>query len=145
MKQNKSNDLAIDKFMSSVGLLVRKMRSASPSGLMDLSWTQKGVVIRLDSDGPATIAELARAEGVKPQSMGAVISALEELSLVERKPHESDGRQFVISVTPKGRSLRKSGRDERRMWFTQALAKLGKKDQEKLLEVGEIIKRLVEQ
>jgi DNA-binding MarR family transcriptional regulator len=145
MKQNKSNDLAIDEFMSSVGLLVRKMRSASPSGLMDLSWTQKGVVTRLDTEGPTTIAELARAEGVKPQSMGAVISALEELGLVERRPHESDGRQFVISVTPKGKSLRKSGKDERRIWLTQAMAKLGKKDQEKLLELGEIIKRLVEQ
>ena len=69
-----------------------------------------GVMRRLDTDGPATTADLARAEGVKPQSMGATIAALEEKGIVERKPHPTDGRQMNIALTAKGATVRKDAR-----------------------------------
>ncbi len=99
---------------------------------------------RLDKDGPATTAELARAEGVKPQSMGATIAALEERGLVERTPHATDGRQVNIELTAKGAALRKSVRDAKRTWLAQAVAQLDKQEKETLFAAGKIIKRLAE-
>lgn len=99
---------------------------------------------RLARDGPATTADLARAESMKPQSMGATISALEEMGLVERKPHPTDGRQVNIELTAKGAAVRKSAKDAKRTWLAQAMAQLDEQDRETLFKAGDIIKRLVE-
>ena len=124
-----------------LGLLIRKMRAASPSE-SDFSWTQKSIIVRLDDKGPMTISDLARAEGVKSQSMGTAISALEEMRIVERHPHPTDGRQINIHLTSHGMALRKLGRDSRRSWLAQAIAKLEKQDQETLLKTIHILKQV---
>src|SRR5882757_2691608 len=77
----------------------RRIRSAAAE---ELSLTEGAVLVQLDKNGPATTADLARAESVKPQSMGATIASLEERGLVERKPRRTDGRQMNIVVTAKG-------------------------------------------
>jgi DNA-binding MarR family transcriptional regulator len=135
---------AIDALKNALGLLVRRMRAAAPSEQHELSWTQKSVIVRLDRDGAMTSAELARAEGVKPQSMGTAITHLEELGIIEKKSHASDGRQLVIKLTAKGAAVRKNGKDASRAWLAQAVATLDKKEQAILFDAGEIIKRLAE-
>jgi DNA-binding MarR family transcriptional regulator len=127
----------------SIGLLIRRMRAAAASD--GLSLTEAAVLKRLDVDSPATTADLARAESVKPQSMGATIATLEEQALVERKPHPTDGRQFNIQITAKGRALRISHRDAKRTWIAAAVAQLDEKDRETLFKAGEIIRRLAGQ
>jgi DNA-binding MarR family transcriptional regulator len=99
---------------------------------------------RLAREGPATTADLARAEGMKPQSMGTTIAALEETGMVERKPHPTDGRQVNIALTAKGAAVRKSAGDAKRTWLAQAISQLDEDEQETLFKAGEIIKRLVE-
>ena len=98
---------------------------------------------RLDNDGPATTADLARAEGVKPQSMGATVAALEERGFVERTPHPTDGRQVNIALTAKGVALRKTATDAKRTWLAQAIAQLDKDEQHTLFAASGIMKRLV--
>jgi len=144
MTSAKNNDAAIDELTLALGLLVRRMRSASPSEAQELSWTQKSVIARLEKEGPATTAELARAEGVKPQSMGTAIAMLEELGMIERKAHATDGRQVNIELTARGTAMRKIAKDARRTWLAEAIAKLNKQEQATLFEAGEIIKRLAE-
>jgi DNA-binding MarR family transcriptional regulator len=99
---------------------------------------------RLANEGPATIAELARAESVKPQSMGATIASLEEMGFIERTPHPTDGRQVNIALTAKGAAVRKSAKEAKRSWLVQAVAQLDEKDRQTLFAAGEIIKQLVE-
>lgn len=99
---------------------------------------------RLANHGPATTADLARAEGVKPQSMGTTIAALEEMGMVERKPHPTDGRQINIELTAKGAAVRKSVKEAKRTWLAQAITQLDEQDRETLFKAGEIIKRLAE-
>ena len=48
------------------------------------------------------MTELAKAEQISVQSMGATLGALEARGLVERCPHPSDGRRSVLSITPAG-------------------------------------------
>jgi DNA-binding MarR family transcriptional regulator len=67
---------------------------------------------------------------------------LEEQGFIERKPHPTDGRQLNIQLTAKGESVRKSAKDARRNWLTQAIAQLDDEERRLLFAAGEIIKRL---
>jgi DNA-binding MarR family transcriptional regulator len=135
-------EIAVAEFTQAIGLLVRRVRAAAASH--DLSLTESAVMGRLAKNGPATTAELARAEGMKPQSMGTTIAALEEMGMVERRPHPTDGRQVNIGLTARGAAVRKSAGDAKRTWLAQAIAQLDEQERETLFQAGEIMRRLVE-
>ena len=135
-------EIAVIDFIQAVGLLLRRVRAAAASH--GLSLTEALVMARLAKEGPATTADLARAESMKPQSMGATIAALEEMGMVERTPHPTDGRQVNIALTAKGAAVRKSSKEAKRTWLAQAMAKLDEEERETLFKAGEIIKRLAE-
>jgi DNA-binding MarR family transcriptional regulator len=138
------HDSAATDLALALRLLVRRIRSAVPSDAHDLSWTQMAVIKRLETGGRATTADLARAERMRPQSMGATIAALENMGLVERTPHATDGRQMHIELTARGTAMRKSAVDARRTWLAQAIAKLDATEQQHLPAVTALIKRLAE-
>jgi DNA-binding MarR family transcriptional regulator len=138
----KTLEIATIDFTQAIGLLVRRVRAAASSH--ELSLTEAAVMARLANHGPATTADLARAEGMKPQSMGTTIAALEEMGMVERKPHPTDGRQINIELTAKGAAVRKSVKEAKRTWLAQAITQLDEQDRETLFKAGEIIKRLAE-
>jgi DNA-binding MarR family transcriptional regulator len=133
---------AVIDLTQAIGLLVRRVRAAAASH--DLSLTESAVLARLAKDGAATTADLARAEAMKPQSMATTIAALEEMGLVERKAHPTDGRQMNIELTAKGAAVRKSAKDAKTTWLAQAISQLHEQDRETLFKAGEIIKRLAE-
>jgi DNA-binding MarR family transcriptional regulator len=135
-------DTAVTEFGEALALLVRRVRAAAVT--QELSLTESSVLGRLAREEAATTAELARAEGVRPQSMGTTVAALEERGLVTRKPHPTDGRQMNIELTPKGVSVRKNTKDAKRTWLAQSIAQLDKQDQEMLFAAAEIVKRLAE-
>jgi len=138
----KNFESKIIDFTHAIGLLLRRLRAAT--GADEITMTESVVLGRLEKEGPATTAELARAEGMKPQSMGATIASLEEMALVERKPHPTDGRQLNIQLTSQGRALRKNIGEAKHAWLTKLIAGLDKDEQETLFKAGEIIRRLVE-
>jgi DNA-binding MarR family transcriptional regulator len=140
----KQREAAATEFALALRQLVRRIRSAVPSESHGLSWTQMAVIKRLDTQRAATTADLARAEGMKPQSMGTTVAALEEMGVVERKPHPTDGRQINIELTTKGTAMRKSALDAKRIWLAEAIAKLDAKEQANLPAVTALIKRLAE-
>ncbi len=133
---------AIAELTQAIGLLIRRLRAIG--GMHELSWSQTMVMSRLAKEGPATTADLARAEGVKPQSIGATIAALEEVGMVARRPHPTDGRQFNIELTAKGAAVRTTAKDAKQTWLMKAVAALDDKDRDTLFAAGEIIKRLVD-
>jgi DNA-binding MarR family transcriptional regulator len=138
----KTFEAAVTDLTQAISLLVRCVRAAAASH--ELSLTEAAVMKRLATDGPATTADLARAESMKPQSMGTTIAALEEMGMVARKPHPTDGRQVNIELTAKGTAVRKSTRDAKRTWLTQAVSELNEHERETLFAAGEIIKRLAQ-
>jgi DNA-binding MarR family transcriptional regulator len=133
---------AVSELLQSIGLLVRRVRGAATSN--EISLTEAAVLGRLARNGAATTADLARAEGMKPQSMGATVAALEGMGLVERKPHPTDGRQMNIELTAKGADLRRSRGDAKRTWLGQALSQLDEQERATLFAAGGIIRRLAE-
>lgn len=138
----KALEIGVADLTQAIGLLVRRVRAAAASH--ELSLTEGAVMKRLATDGPATTAELARAESMKPQSMGTTIAALEKMGMVARKPHPTDGRQVNIELTAKGAAVRKNTRDAKRAWLTHAVAQLNERERKTLFAAGEIIKRLAE-
>ncbi len=126
-----------------VGKLSRRLREQSQAG--DLTSSQKSVIIRLDRDGPATVSTLARAEGVRPQSMGATVAFLEAAGLVSGSPDPSDGRQTVISLTALCRKMVKESRAAREDWLFRAVqATLSSTDQAQLSAALELLNRLAD-
>lgn len=94
----------------SVGMLVRKLKQSRPD---ELSIPESSALGRLDRGGPASSSELARLDGISPQSMGVTIAALERRGLVARDPDPEDGRRIVLSITAKGRQVVRDRRGAR--------------------------------
>src|SRR5580658_1994294 len=67
-----------------LGALKRRLREHGD--VADLTSAQKSVLLRLERDGPATGSALARAEAMRPQSMGAIVAALEAAGYVAGAP-----------------------------------------------------------
>ncbi|MYW69974.1 MarR family transcriptional regulator [Streptomyces sp. SID8379] len=127
-----------------VGRLSRRLRTASPDSL--LTPTQRTVLARLGTEGPATTAALARSEYVKPQSMRLTLAALEERGFVARTPDPNDGRQSVMSITDSGRTTLDAVRAAKHGWLAQALdAGLDPAERRLLAEATVLLERLVEQ
>jgi DNA-binding MarR family transcriptional regulator len=128
---------------AALGLLVRRMRQET-STPESLTWTQVAVMHRLEA-GPATIAELARAEQIKPQSMGGSVAILEEQGFVERRADPDDGRQFLIALTPAGIQVRTQSSLAKHAWLTQAIGKLPPRERETLFAAMGALRKLGEQ
>ena len=144
MLDQKSNEVAVEDFAMALGLLVRRIRADTAPGLEEFSWTQQAVLRRLEKNGPATSADLARAEGVRPQSMSTALGLLEKKGLVERKPHPTDGRQINIKLTARGITLRRNSKKETYAWLSRAIAELDRQEQITLFKAGELFKRMAE-
>jgi DNA-binding MarR family transcriptional regulator len=144
MLAQKNSEVAVEDFAMALGLLVRRIRADTAPGLEEFSWTQQAVLRRLEKNGPATSAELARAEGVRPQSMSTALGLLEKMGLVERKPHPTDGRQINMKLTARGITLRRNTKEATYAWLSRAIAELGRQEQTTLFKAGELFKRMVE-
>ncbi|HWW80946.1 MAG TPA: MarR family transcriptional regulator [Steroidobacteraceae bacterium] len=122
-----------------------KRRFREKVNLGDFTSSQMAVLRRLDSDGPATVTSLARAEGMRPQSMGANIAALEAAGLVSGVPDPNDGRQTILSLTAACKERVKVGRMACDDWLLEAIQKsLSAEEQWELEKAIELLKRLVE-
>lgn len=89
-----------------------------------------------------TTADLARAESVKPQSMGASLAVLEQDGLVQRQSHPTDGRQVLFMLTEMGVAIRRRNSHLKREWLLASMAKLTPAEQRSLIVAAALIKRL---
>jgi len=120
--------------------LSRRLRSERRD--TGLTLTQIATLGTLDRHGPLTPRELAEHEKVQPPSMTRVLSHLEELGLIDRTPHESDGRQHLVSLTAAARSLLKEDRRRRDAWLAQRLAELTQEERDLLRAAAPLLERL---
>jgi DNA-binding MarR family transcriptional regulator len=126
-----------------VAKLSRRLREQAHSG--DFTNAQKSVLLRLERNGPATVSMLARAEGVRPQSMRITVSALETAGVVSGKPDPKDGRQTFLSLTPAFLKIVKAGRAVREDWLFRALqAQLAPREHEQLVAAVKLLNRLAD-
>ena len=137
-----SLETTITELSLAIGQLLRRLRAESNPDA--LSWSQTVALSRLERAGPKTTADLARAESVKPQSMGATLAELEREGLVERRPHPTDGRQVLFALTDVGLEARRKRSAAKQKWLLAAMAKLDPAEQQTLMAAAALIKRLGE-
>ena len=128
---------------TTLGHLKRKLRQQS--GQNDFTSSQIAVILRLEKDGPATVSSLARAEGMRPQSMSAVIAPLEEMGFVAGAADPNDGRKTLMSLTKACKKQIEDGRAARQDWLARAIQqKLSPQEQKKVSSAIHLLARLTE-
>jgi DNA-binding MarR family transcriptional regulator len=126
------------------GKLKRRLREQADAG--DLTPSQTAVLRRLEQDGPATTSALARMEGMRPQSMGPVVAALEAAGLVEGAPDPEDGRKTLLSLTETCVAMIAEGRAARQDWLSRALLeRFSRQEQDQLAVAVRLLGRLVDE
>ena len=136
------SDVAAAELMQSVGVLLRRVRGEA--GHEGPSWSQAAAMGRLERTGPMTTADLARAEMVKPQSMGSLLAELEQDGLVRREPHPTDGRQILFSLTPAGVEARRQRHAAKLAWLSAGIARFDADEQRTLVAAIGLVRRLGE-
>jgi DNA-binding MarR family transcriptional regulator len=125
------------------GQVKRKMRDHG--GLGDFTSSQIAVLLRLEKEGPETVSSLARAEGMRPQSMSAVIAPLEEMGFVAGAADPNDGRKTLMSLTKACKKWIEDGRAARQDWLARAIQqKLSPQEQNQLSSAIHLLARIVE-
>ncbi|MDJ1132779.1 MarR family winged helix-turn-helix transcriptional regulator [Streptomyces iconiensis] len=144
MPGSKDPELMATEIAAVMSGLIRRVRAASPQG--ELTPTQRSVLHRVDAEGPVTIAALARAELVRPQSMRVTVGALEERGFLARAPHPTDGRQVVFALTDEGRTTLEAVRKAKRGWLADALtSRLDADERRTVDEAMGLLKRLADE
>jgi DNA-binding MarR family transcriptional regulator len=125
-----------------IGRLSRRLREEAHPG--DFTPSQVAVLARLGREGSTTLTALARSEGMRPQSMGTIISALEAAGLVSGAPDPADGRRTILSVTVAAREAFAVSRVSKEDWLFRAIqAKLAPNEYEDLATGITLLKRLL--
>ena len=137
-----SSEAQAADLMQAVGVLLRRVRGEA--GSVGLGWSLAAVLGRLDRTGAMTTAELARAEMVKPQSMGSFLAELEQEGLVRRDPHPTDGRQILFSLTDAGVEARRQRQAAKLAWLTTAIERCDADERRTLVDAIALIQRLGE-
>ena len=118
----------------------RRMRQTRPVG--DLTHSQISALQSIDLAGALTPRELAEAERVQPPTLTRIVSRLEELGLVVRTPHPSDGRQVILALSKAGRELLEGYRRSRDEWLAHRLSELSPEERDTVARAAEILARV---
>ena len=121
-----------------------KLRVREHGGSKDLTLSQVSVLVRLEKDGAATVSNLARAEGMRPQSMREIVMPLQAAGFISGSPDTNDGRQTLMSLTPKCIKWIKAGRAASHDWLSGAISeKLTMPEQRRLQDALKLLRRVV--
>ena len=122
--------------------LIRRLRSTAGPG--DVTWSQEAALLRLETGGPQSISQLARAEGTRSQSMGAIVAILEAQGLVDRTADSADGRQSIITVSDAGRRALNDARTVKQDWLAERLTgELNQREQDIVAQAIPLLQRIV--
>lgn len=103
------------------------------------------VLAALWRNGEMTLGELAAWERVQPPSMTRTVNCLEADGHVRRRPHPSDGRAWLVTLTESGREVLVADRDRRDAWLSSRLDNLTADEREALRRAAPILQRLAQE
>ena len=143
MAKTLSTSEVASQLRASVGLLVRRLRQAHVVG--ELSLSESSALARVARDGPMTAAELARAEHISPQSIGATLHRLQDRGLLVRSADREDGRRRLLSVSDAGRQVQARRKSETAERLAEVLeSELTADELEQLHRAVGLLQRLAE-
>jgi DNA-binding MarR family transcriptional regulator len=97
-------DTAGEVWLLMSDLVLDNERRREVADALGMSFGRARTVRRL-ARRPMSMGELAAALGIDPPNATTVVSDLEALGLVTRRPHPTDGRAKIVEATRKGKEL----------------------------------------
>ena len=135
---------AASDLRSVVSRLRRRLREVNVGE--GLTPSQTSALVRLGKEGPLTTSGLAGAEGMRPQSMAAIVAVLERHGLIERHDDPEDGRRQLLTLTGRGRERFEGGLQARREWLALTMQeRYTHAERRTIVEALALLERLVEQ
>ncbi|MFC4030808.1 MarR family winged helix-turn-helix transcriptional regulator [Streptomyces polygonati] len=123
--------------------LRRRLREVADTD--ELTPSQVAALTRLGRQGAVSTSDLAAAEGVRPQSMAASLTALDQHGLIERHPDPGDGRRQLVTLTTLGRERAEGTRQAREEWLARALHdRYTEAERRTVIEAMTLLERLAE-
>ena len=123
--------------------LLRRLRRTDDQ--MGLSGPRASALSVLVFGGPISLAQLAKAEQVKPPTMARLVDALEAAGLARREANKADLRAVRIRATAKGRKLLLEGRARRLRQLTLLLEGATAAERAALADAVSTLQRLLKQ
>jgi len=123
--------------------LGRQMRHAAQDG--ELSGGALPLLATLYREGAMSAVDLARREGLQPQSLSRLLARLDTAGLITRSVDRTDARRHVIAITETGVSVFIRQLTRRREWLAERMAERLKPDERSaLLGAAELMLRIAQ-
>lgn len=121
--------------------LARRVRKQAAGGITP---SQLSVLATINRCGPLSLGALATAEEIAPPTVTRIVTALERMGLLVRRPDPHDRRSALIALTDAGNRRVTELRRRRDAWFADAVSRLEPRDAEALAAAVPALERLVD-
>lgn len=136
MSSSKAADLA--EALRTVNWYMRRRVDAAASA-QGLSLARAKLLSRMEEEGPCRPGELASQLGQAPRTLTDALDALERDGFAERKPHPTDRRAILVSVTRRGKKALRAIEEPKRLAIENLFRALSPSQQQSLLSTLETI------
>ena len=133
-------DLAV-RLRLAVTRTARRLRQEASAGL---SPSQGAMLATIERHGPLTPSELAQRERVQRPTVTRMLARLEEDGIVQRAADPTDGRSFLVSLTPHGLELLHEVRSRKDAYLARRLSKLDDEERAALARAADVLEHLLE-
>jgi DNA-binding MarR family transcriptional regulator len=120
--------------------LLRLLRHEDDSS--GLSAPRLSALSVLVSGGPASLADLAAAEQVRPPTMSRIVDTLVQAGFVTREAAPGDRRSVRIAATDEGKNVMEAGRERRVRVLVERVRRLAGSERRALARGVEILEQL---
>jgi len=121
--------------------LAREMRQAAQDG--ELTGSALILLGSLHRGGAMSAVELARREGLQPQSLSRLLARLDSQGFIARAVDPEDARRHVIAITPAGTATLMQQMIKRRDWLADRIAeRLSADEKATLIDAAELMLRI---
>lgn len=123
----------VDEFAAFGPAYMRWVKSRLQEG--GISYARMRLLSALHCNGPQIMSSLSEWLGVTPRNVTALVDALEEEGLVERRRHPTDRRATVIELTQRGLETTDRMYDEHRAAASELFVDLSEDEQRELIRL----------
>ena len=135
--------MPIGQFADRMSVLMHKMAGWRLS--LERNYLTRGIITmpqlwilrEIADKGKCPMFSLSRNLGLKCSTLTGIMDRLVGLGLVKRLPSESDRRQVLAELTPKGRRILEQFRTERRQTLINAFGSLSARERSEYLAIIE--------
>jgi DNA-binding MarR family transcriptional regulator len=132
-------DSTLGFLLHDVARLLKKRfeQNSRESGLTRSQWQVLTYLAQNEGINQARLAELIE---IEPITLGRIVDKLEAMGLIERQPHPTDRRRWLLHLMPAARARLQQARDYDDVTRSEAMAGVSEADRQHLLKTLQALK-----